>query len=223
MKNKNRFKLVKKAVSSTLILASLTSFTGCVKEIDCSINVEHVHLYLNNNTKLSRYIESEKEYVGNLYRTEDYLTMTDELNIISDNGLYIVEDNIEYITHKLSENQPTRQSYTYDYIYGTYYGYGYGYNMHNGKYEYHYGLQTGWHYGYDWKEISLDEYTNDKVRDITYKYRFYKINEDGTVFSCLFDSLEEVPVEYKYFKADQLVQQIISDEYYLEKENSKTN
>lgn len=218
MKNKKGLKLIKKAIGATLILSSLATFCGCAKEVDCSINGDHVHLYLNENTKLSAFIESEKEYIGDLFRTETYLPMTENLNIISENDLYIVQDNLEYLNKELSKYVPSRQAYVYDYIYGTYYGFGHGYNMMSGEYEYFYGMQTGWHYDYEWQDISLDEHTEDKVRDITYQFRFYKINNDGTVSSSLFNSLEEVSEEYKYFKPNVLVQKNISDSYYLTKE-----
>lgn len=216
-----RFKLIKKAVSCTLVLTSLITCSGCAKEIDCSISGEHVHLYLNEDSKLSRYIDSEKEYIKDLFRTEKTLSMTRDLNIINDNKLYIASDNLEYLKTKVIENSQSRQSYSYGYVYGTYTGYAFGVNPVTGKAEYYHGVHTGWHNGYDWQDISLEEYTSDKVRDITYKFKFYKINNDGSTSSKSFNSLDDIEKEYKYFKLEDLVEKHISDSYYLEKQKEK--
>ena len=218
MKNNRRFKLVKQSISHALVLFTLITYVGCVKNVDCSINGEHVHLYINEEKNLSKYVNSEKEHINNFFRTNDYLSMTKELEIIDKNNLYIVKDNTDYINQKISENIPSRQSYSYGYIYGHYTGYGIGLNPATGDVEYYYGMHTGWHNGYDWQDISLDEYTEDKVRDITYKFKFYKINEDGTLSYSMFDSLDEITDEYKYFKTSDLVQKFVSDGYYLEKQ-----
>ena len=60
------------------------------------------------------------------------------------------------------------------------------------------------------------------MKDLTYKFRFYKINEDGTIISKLFDTLEEVENGYDYFSPNKLVEGIYSNSYYLEKSNIKT-
>lgn len=104
--------------------------------------------------------------------------------------------------------EPKREAYVYDYIYGQYYGYGYGYNFSSGKYEYGYGLIQGYHWDYNWQEIGLDEYTDNKVRDITYQFRFYKINSDNSISEKLFNSLDEISSEYKYFKPITLVKKM---------------
>lgn len=216
--NKTGIKLVKKSLACTFILLTLS---GCAKTVECNINGNHVHLYTNEDKTLSRYINSEKEYVGNLLRTETYLPMNQELENITENDLYIVSDNIEYLENIVSSYHPERQAYVYDYIYGNYYGYRFGYNYLNGKYEYSFGPISGYHWDYEWQNIALDEYTTDKVRDITYQYRFYKLNADGTTSSKLFNSLEEVTGEYKYFTPKTLVQKNTSESYYLPKENQK--
>ncbi len=217
-----KFKLVKRKVSYIIALTSLVMCTGCTKEVDCNIEEEHVHLYINEDDNLSRYIQSEKVEVDNHVRKDEYLPMTDELNIINDNKFYIVEDNTEYLNKVINEKTPKREAYVYDYIYGTYVGYGMGYNVLSGKTEYFYGTHTGYHYGYEWQEISLDEYTEVQVRDITYQFRFYKINDDGTVSSLLVNSLDELPEEYKYFKSKDLIKENVGDSYYLQKEKEKT-
>ena len=204
-----------------LALSSIIAFSACAKEVDCDIDLEHVHLYLNDDEDLSRYIESEKEYVGNFYKTDTYYSTSDTFQIISDNNLYIISDNIDYLTEKMGNYHLEREAYVYDYIYGSYYGYEYGYDYSTNSYTYGYGLKTGYHWDYEWQNIDLDEYTDDKVRDITYQFKFYKINDDGTLISKLFNSLDEVDDDYKYFKPGDLVKKNISDSYYLSKEKQK--
>lgn len=216
-----KYKLIKNSISSVLCLTTLLSLSGCVKEVDCDIDGEHVHVYVNSESHLTRYIDSEKEYIDDLSRTDSYLNMNDELKFINDNKLYIVEENINYLNNEIKKYSLTRQAYVYDYIYGSYYGYDYGFNPASGEYEYYYGFHTGHHYGYEWQDIGLDEYTTDKVRDITYKFRFYKKNDEGKLTSQLFSNLEEVPNEYKYFMQNDLIEKFVSDEYYLTSTKTK--
>lgn len=216
-----KYKLIKNSISSVLCVTTILTFSGCAREVECDIDGEHVHIYISNDSQLTRYVDSEKEYIGDLLRTDNYLNMNDELKFIDENGLYVIEDNIEYLNREINKYSSKRQAYVYDYIYGTYYGYDYGYNPSSGKYEYHYGLHTGYHYGYEWQDIGIDDYTTDEVRDITYQFRFYKKNEDGTLSSQLFNDLEEIPGEYKFFTPKTLVEQNVSTSYYLESKKIK--
>lgn len=70
----------------------------------------------------------------------------------------------------------------------------------------------------------MDKYTDDKVRDITYNYKLYKINkETGKIEYAYFDSLDEAKEDYKYFKTSDLVYKNIGESYYLEKNKSYKN
>lgn len=213
-----KYNLIKAGILCGGIFMGLT---GCgAKTVDCDIEEQHVHLYVDEENNLCRYAESEKEYIGNLIRTEEYLPTTEELSTISENDFYRVKDNEEYLEQISLEYQPRREAYVYDYVYGPHYGYRYGYSA-RGKFEYSYGLTYGYHWDYEWQDIPLDEYTSDQVRDITYQYQLYKINEDGTTSKKLFSSLEDVPKEYEYFTLDTLVQENISDSYHLESKKMK--
>lgn len=178
-------------------------------------------MYVDEDNNLSRYVDSEKEYIKDLIRTEEYLPMTEELSEISENSLYRIEDNEKYLEQVSLQCYPKREAYVYDYVYGTYYGYRYGYSV-SGEFEYSYGLTSGYHWDYEWQEIPLDEYTTDKVQDITYQYQLYKINEDGTLSKRLFESFEDVSEEYKYFTPDTLVKENVSEPYYLDRNKVKT-
>lgn len=214
-----RGSILNKALCYSLVLSTLATGCGCAKKVKCNIDTEHVHEYVNLERGLKTYIESEYENINYLSRTDNFLPMNEELSIISKNGLFLVDNNYGYLNNVIASYNPTREAYVYDYVYGSYYGYNYGYNYTSGKYEYFYELHYGYHYDHVWKEISLDEYTSDLVRDINYKYKLYKINEDNSLSYKLVDSLDEADDGYIYFKLADFVQKIVGDSYFLEKEN----
>ena len=130
-----------------VMIASVLT-TSCAKDVECYVEGEHVHLYTNKDSGLCRYIDSEKEYIGRFLRSDDYLNMTEELRLVSDNGLYLISDNKNYFNNIVeNKKENRREAYVYDYTYGSYYGYGYGYNLSTGDYEYFYGYHTGYHWG----------------------------------------------------------------------------
>ena len=76
----------------------LFSPTGCgSKTVDCEIEGKHVHLYVSESNLLSRYIESERERIKGLNRTDEYLPLTEELAQASENGLYPVKIFFDWI------------------------------------------------------------------------------------------------------------------------------
>ena len=79
-----------------------------------------------------------------------------------------------------------------------------------------------YHFEYVWEEVSPYEYTSDKVRDYTYEFKFYKIDENGNLVSKNFETLEDVEDDYKYFDDNDLVQEYISAPYFLNREDFKT-
>lgn len=215
MKN---FKLRTKLASFALAM-SLTSLTGCTKTVDCDIEEDHAHVYVDNETGIKRYIESEKvESSDGEARTDEYILLDEMTEKICDNNLCLKEENIDALEKLVNNYYPKREAYVYDYIYGYYYGYSYGYNPMNGKIENCYRRQEGYHWDYEWQEISMNEYTEDKVRDITYEYKFYKIDENGKLVSKCFNSLDDIEKDYIYFKKNDLIVKIISEDYYLDKE-----
>ncbi len=209
--------MIKKKQLCSLALASILSLSACSKTMDCNINGEHIHVYVNDKG-IERLIEGEKETISGYTWTEETLPLETEYQIISDNGLCMVDSNMDYIQEVASTlPESSREEFKSEYVYGTYWGYGLGYNMTSGKYEYGYGLIQGYHYEDRWVSIPLDEYTSNLVRDLTYKIVLYKIDESGAVVSKTFDSLDDVDPEYCYFKPDTLVSPFYSEEYHLDK------
>lgn len=220
MKKGKKYTLIKKSLVGVLLTFSLT---GCGKNVDCDVSENHIHLYKNESNGILMFIEGEKEKRGDFIWTDKYEKESTKLQAISENELCSIEDNFTYFNRKVSKiPEPKRQAYVYDYIYGSYYGYGYCYNYSTGKYGYGYGLITGYHYDYEWQDIPLDKYTTDKVRDITYKIKLYKVDEKGNVKSKLFDKIDDINKEYCYFKTDDIITPCVSDSYYLDKNKIKT-
>ncbi len=207
----------------SLALAAALSLSACSKTMDCNVEGEHIHVYMNDRA-VRRLIEGEKEVVSGYTWTEETLPLTKEYKIVAENGLCMVESNRGYLMNKATVlPNDYREEYRSEYVFGTYWGYGYGYNMTDGEYKYGYGLIQGYHYEEDWYTIPDYEYTSNKVRDITFKIVLYKITSSGQIVSKTFDSLDEIDPEYCYFKPDTLVSKFYSEEYHLEKPKSYTN
>lgn len=198
--------LKKTLITLNLIILGLNSM-GCSKDVECSVSDEHVHIYIDEDKNLKKYIIGEKDHKGNFVRTEDYVSLSNELTIVSKKDLLLVEDNIDYINREMTKYTPYREAYTYDYRYG--------YDFVTNEYDYH--------WDYDWDKIDMDKYTPDKVRDITYNYKLYKVNDDGKIEYEYFNSLDDAKAEYKYFKVYNVINKNTSDSYYLEKRKEYKN
>lgn len=203
----NNIEIKKQLLKLGLITLGLNSL-GCAKNVECNVSDEHVHIYIDEDKNLEKYILGEKDHKGVFIRTDDYEKLNDELKVVCDNNLLLVSDNIGYITKTMGEYIPYRETYAYDYRYS--------YNFTTNSYDYH--------WSFDWDKIDMNKYTKDKVRDITYNYKLYKINKGTNKIEYdYFDSLEEAPAEYKYFKVSDLINKNTSESYYLEKNKTYNN
>lgn len=63
--------------------------------------------------------------------------------------------------------------------------------------------------------MESNEYTENKIRDVAYGYRLYRINDDVTIESKIFDTFEGINTEYKYFKTDDFIEEIYGVSYNL--------
>lgn len=212
----NKFKLIRGTISAILLTATLS---GCSKFEDCDINENHVHFYRNDDFGLVRLIDSEKKNVMGYKRTDAYCYFDEKSGVICENNLYRIVDNASYIKNAVSNAVPYRETLQPRLRYSDYYGYGYGffYDQDGNKiYDYGYGPQKGLNYNYGWDPIEFYEYSEYAVRDVTYKYTLYKIDENGDVVSSVFDNIEDAPSDYKYFNPDDLIVTCLSDQYYLD-------
>ncbi len=215
---KKKYKIIKSGIAAGAMIASLIT-SGCSMDVECNVNEPHAHMYVDKYTGLSKYILGEKEQVSDFVRQEQYSKLTDDLKIICEYDLCTISDNKEnfyFLVDKMGDT--TREEFKTEYVYGYYVGWGFGYNPMRNKYEYFFGGHTGYHWESDWKDISLDEYTDNPVRDTYYKIRLYKIS-DGKLETRLFDSVDEIDEEYNYFNENYVVERQITDEYYLSEKN----
>lgn len=71
----------------------------------------------------------------------------------------------------------------------------------------------------DYLEKIISKYIDNKEEGITYSFKFYKIDDDGTLIEKWFESLDDIEEGYKYFKAD-LVRKNIEKKYRLSNQNA---
>jgi len=213
----NKYKLIRTGLLTGIMALTLSS---CSYDVDCDIKEGHLHLYKSPSKNLVRYLEGENSTYFTYTRSDEYVLLDKELEVVVKNRLFLVNDNLEYLYNIMNIYRNKREAYVYDLHYGPYYGWDYGYN-NKGEYGYYYDIRNGYHYDYEWEAIGFDEYTEDKVRDIIYRFKFYKILDNGTFEDKLFDSLEDREEGYNYFRESDLVQKYVSDEYYLDKEKVK--
>ena len=147
MKKETKYKLIKTSIFGVLLA---TTITGCAKKMDCNIEGEHVHLYINPDNSLSKYIESEREKKWGCYWTSDFKRINEKNELMLNNDLCIVSDNMEYLTNTISKYSPRRFAYVYDCRYVSTYGYRYGYDVSSGKFKYRYVPINEYRWNYDW-------------------------------------------------------------------------
>lgn len=210
---------MKKSRVYAVTLSSILALCGCAKDVDCSVNSDHIHYY-KTNSGIIRLIAGEKEYRGEFQRLDNYVLLDSTYQIITDNHLCILKDNLEYVETKF-ENRPdiSRYEMVSELIpehYGLYYE-----SKSDGEIgNISYGLVPE-KYETSWQEIEPNVYTDNPVKDVSYGILLYRINEDGTLESKVFRSLEEVEEGYDYFKTGTLITKIESEEYYLDKGTMK--
>lgn len=210
---------MKKSKFYTGILATIiaSSLSGCAKKVDYDISPKHIHMY-TSESGLNRLILGEKEYVDSYYWSESYVPKTDENTLVAKEGLLSTKSNIEFVLTSL-EHIPDncRKEYVKEWVYGPHYGYGYCYHFDGEKYTwgYGYGQITEYHWEDTWKRIDEDKYTPNKVKDIYYVIKLYKIDENGELTYQYFNSFDEVEEGYIYFEEGKLIVEVESEEYYL--------
>lgn len=216
----DKYKLKKVGIAGIIISVCLA---GCSKDVDCNINGEHVHIYVNNSNGLTRLIEGEKETKCSSKRTDDYVIKNNETDIICDNKLCKVKDNISYLYDLSLSCQSKKQEYSLESVYEYYYGYGgkLAFTADGCKYECTYSYGLGYHDKYIWKDLEENTTTENEVRDVTYQFKLYKLEENGTLTSKYFDCLEEIESGYEYFLEDDLIKENYSEAYYLKSKEKK--
>lgn len=103
----NDIKIKKNLLRLSLISLGISSF-GCAKNVECNVNGEHVHIYVDEDKNLEKYILGEKDHKGNYVRTDDYEKLNNELKVACQNDLLLVSDNIDYINKTMDKYTPYR-------------------------------------------------------------------------------------------------------------------
>lgn len=208
----------KSKIYAGLLTAMLAlPISGCAKNVDCDVQEKHIHYY-QDESGMRLLINGEKETKGGYSWTDDYVLADDTNEAVANRGMFSIHENINYILdHVNSLPSSYREEYIYEYFYGTYYGYGYCYHWDGEEWTwgYGYGNVTGWHWDYHWKTIPDNVYTENKVKDITYKFKLYKLNSNGEFISKYFSSFDEIEDGYIYFKKGDFIVELQSDSYYL--------
>ena len=200
IKKKKGKSLTKRILATGLIIVNLITFAGCAKTMPCDIEGDHAHLYIDPDTKIERYIESEKSYVDGMDRTDEYIVINQEqsdlLKFMNKKDLFRIDENKEALQNIESQNQDYLE-YRYKYIY-----------MQpvpivhsNGKFTF---------VTYNYIPITKYSWTTDQSRNLTgetrvchYTYYGYKVYQDENgkykmEKSDLYESISDIPDEYEY-------------------------
>ncbi len=206
IKYENPFiKFAEMIVAGTLIITMSFPFVAhALRTSDCDINGDHAHLYMDPDTKIERYIDSEYYENNGLIRLEDYKMISEEeaqeLKFMNKYDLFRIDQNIEQL-QLIEEMQKDQKEYRYNY-----------------KETVHWStpikMGKGWSVIHHSKDVDKYSWTTNKnenltgeERDVHYMYYAYKVvhDENGKTHleqSELVNDLSELSPEYKYISRD---------------------
>jgi len=183
---------------SVIIATPFAAFK--ISRKDCDLDFRHAHLYLDNETKIERYIENEQYKYKGLVRLEDYREITKEeaelLKYLNKNNLSSIEENYEQL-QKFEEAGKNHKEYRYSYT---------------EKIEWSTPIKIGkgWSVIHHSKDVTRYSWTTDKTknltgeeRDVSFKYYGIKVYQDENgkyqfEKSELVDSISDLPEGYDY-------------------------
>lgn len=211
----------KKSIAGLLSMALITSgFSGCTKTVECDIDENHAHKYVNSKGQIT-YVDSEKEKYRSHIRVEDYILIDqkeEELrNFEFKKGLYRIEENIDYI-NSIQDNNHDFVEYRYSYTYLR----PIPHIISTGK-----TTTTFFTYiptkGHNWTTDKNHSNLTGEQRVVHHVYYGYKIDTDGDKMVVLkskkVDNIYDLPEEYKYIKKDFCEQINIDDGTILDYED----
>lgn len=192
-------KETKQLIVGLLGAATVFSTSACAKVVNCDINEEHSHNYINEEGYIWE-LESEREFVESFYRTDDYRSIAEEdnkrLREIYMYDLLRISDNLDKLLQL--------ESSLYDYK----------------QYEYSYTERQLFMVGKTAASrlVTYYDYTNDKEaedltgneRIVTHKFIGYKFikNDKGKlemIKSDPMDTIEElVDAGYEYVRYNKI-------------------
>lgn len=192
-------KETKQIIAGVLGAATVFTTSACAKKVDCNIDGMHSHTYVNDEGYAWE-VKSEREFIGDFYRTDDYKNVTNEdndrLRMIYFYDLIRIDDNLD----KLLE----LESSLYDYE----------------QYEYSYTERQLFMVGKTASSrlVTYYDYTNNEDADnltgnertVTHKFIGYKLIHDekgrlDMIKSEPMDTIQKLlDAGYEYVKYDRL-------------------
>jgi len=186
----------KKSIKTSLLegITSVKIFSGFAKNVQCNITGMHAHKYIKEDSFV-KFIVSEREFIGEYYRTDEYININDAVGEIIDfenkNDLIRISINKSNIQN-IIENRHNCIEYEYsvDDI-----------SMSVNGDSVSYTPMTSYYWTTDENHPDL----TGKIREVYYMYYGYKLERKrngklGLVKSDLFLSLDELSEEYIYIK-----------------------
>lgn len=201
--------------ASLVLAGSLMTgaLTGCSKKVDCDVNGQHAHVYVNDEGFI-KYLERENESYFGYDRTDDFWMISDEysklLKFLNKKDLVRIEDNEELIS-TIEGNNTDYIEYRYSYSYLM----PIPHSVSNGKTTttyYTYIPMTG----HSWTTNKNHSRLTGDQRRCHYVYQAYKVEKDEKgkyvlIPSEYVDSLDELNGEYPYIKT--VFYKVIDAEY----------
>ena len=171
----------------------------------CDIDGDHAHLYMDPETHIERYIDSEREYKNGLIRLEDYREITQDekelLKFENSHDLFRISENTEQLQEIEQSNNEHPKEYRYKYTETVHWST----PMKVGK---------GWTVIQHSKEVTRYSWTTDtskeltgEERDVEYVYSGYKVvkGDNGKyelIKSDPVGSISQLPEGFDYVSRD---------------------
>jgi len=182
---------------------TLITLSGCNKTMDCDIDYPHMHKYISEEG-FETFKDSEYETDSDMNWTNEITKPNKEQKEMDQFDLLKIEDNRKAL-EKDTKNDLPHVVYEYKHRYST--------PIRVGKITTH-----AWHTSYKLTTDANHSNLTGYVRDVSFKYRGYKIakDEEGNLqafSSGLVDNLFDIEEEYPYFKVSDYKEKIYSKKY----------
>lgn len=186
----------------------MTGVIGCDKKMNCNIEEKHVHKYVSEEG-FEMYKEGEYKENADMFWTKETKVLNEKLKTLSDFDLIKIEDNLKALENATNNDLPYIE---YEYTY-TYYV-----QRKVGKV-----TISSPHIGKNFTTNSQHSSLTGKIRDVEFKYKGYKIDQDkkgNTIIieSDLVNDLTTIMDEYPYFKLSDYKQKVYSKKRQMQKE-----
>ena len=212
VKKLTKAQVIKIGLLMSLGILAATLLPSCAKTVDCPDQAPHAHYYVNEETGMGRYVQSEKETYRGLTRTEEKVHISEQdqklLKCLDNNNLFSIGENQEAVQKLMDKEDYLEYEFSYtvmelmeDLVYVSD---GNG----GGSYQSTYRLEPVTYHHWT-TDADLDYYQGGKVnftgnkRIVQEVYHAYKVysNEKGKIRverSGDYHSLEEIPDGYNF-------------------------